>query len=93
MLYKYCPKCFSINVKFDSSINNHKCNTCGYEGEMKSDSIDKINLYKKQGTTIDMNFKESKTEISAKKEDLVSIKERIKNKFKDKVKNPDWELV
>ena len=92
MLYKYCPKCFSINIKFDSNINEHICNTCGYKGEIKKDSIDKINLYKKQGTTIDMNFKESKTEINP-KENLVSIKEKIKSKFGEKIKNSDWELV
>lgn len=47
MLYKYCPSCFSLNVKLMSG-SQYKCTCCNYEGEVKSDSIEKINNLKKE---------------------------------------------
>ncbi len=95
MMYKYCPDCFSLDLKFNMDARNHTCNMCGRKGEVKEDSIDRINTYRKQGTSMDMNFKESKMEagLNRNEENLVSIDQKIKNKFGDKSKNSDWELL
>ncbi|MFA5746240.1 MAG: hypothetical protein WCX82_00090 [archaeon] len=47
VLYKYCPKCYSLNIAMDQSTGGHKCRQCGYSGMMNQDSIDKINIMKK----------------------------------------------
>lgn len=47
VLYKYCPKCYSLNVGMDHATGGQKCRQCGYVGAMSQDSIDKINVMKK----------------------------------------------
>lgn len=47
VLYKYCPKCYSLNVGMDQSTGGHKCRQCGYSGPVNQDSIDRINVMKK----------------------------------------------
>lgn len=47
VLYKYCPKCYSLNIGMDQSSGGHKCRQCGYSGPVSQDSIDKINIMKK----------------------------------------------
>ncbi len=47
VLYKYCPRCYSLNVGLDSASGSQKCRQCGYIGAMSQDSIDKINVMKK----------------------------------------------
>ena len=46
VLYKYCPKCYSLNIAADPS-GGHKCRQCSYTGPVSQDSIDKINIMKK----------------------------------------------
>jgi|GEM_PF-2008722 len=47
VLYKYCSRCYSLNIGKDSNSNNQKCMQCGNIGIMPQDSIDKINVMKK----------------------------------------------
>lgn len=47
VLYKYCPKCYSLNIGMDQGTGGHKCRQCGYSGPVSQDSIDKINIMKK----------------------------------------------
>jgi len=47
VLYKYCPKCYSLNVGVEPGTMNHKCRQCSFVGIMSQDSIDKINVMKK----------------------------------------------
>jgi DNA-directed RNA polymerase subunit M/transcription elongation factor TFIIS len=94
MLYKYCPNCFSLDIKFDSNENSYKCSSCGYKGEIKKDTIDKINVLRKQNTSnqTESKFSNINTKFT-KKDDLVSIDQKIKTKFGDKSNNSDWELL
>ena len=80
VLYKYCPKCYSLNVGMDQSIGGYKCRQCGYSGPMNQDSIDKINVMKKSkdvqryaaatsSTRPTLNSGGRDTEIIRKKED------------------------
>jgi hypothetical protein len=47
VLYKYCSRCYSLNISRDPNSNNQKCMQCGNIGIMPQDSIDKINVMKK----------------------------------------------
>lgn len=47
VLYKYCPKCYSLNIGMDSASGGQKCRQCGFSGMMPQDSIDKINVMKR----------------------------------------------
>lgn len=47
VLYKYCPKCYSLNIGMDHATGGQKCRQCGYLGVMSQDSIDKINHMKR----------------------------------------------
>ncbi len=51
VLYKYCPKCYSLNVVIEPGTMNHKCKQCGFVGVIAQDSIDKINVMKKSKDT------------------------------------------
>ena len=63
MLYNYCPNCFSLNIIYKPENRLHKCNACGFIGNCKQDSIDKINDLRK-GTT--KNTYQEKTETIVK---------------------------
>jgi hypothetical protein len=96
MLYKYCYNCFSIDVKYLSAERKHMCLRCNTKGEFKEDSIDRINNFKKQGSTVidREKFVEAKTDIGSKSsEEFENIDQRIKSKFGEKSKNSDWELL
>ncbi len=92
MLYKYCPNCGSLRVSSINGGQEHKCNTCDYQGEMKEDSIDKINDFRK--------VVQSKNENNE-SYDTYPLKETTDNKsnIKDKIKKmsttstKDWELL
>jgi len=47
VLYKYCPKCYSLNISVDNVSGEHKCKQCNYTGPISQDSIDKINVMKR----------------------------------------------
>ena len=47
VLYKYCPKCYSLNISVDNVSGGHKCKQCNYTGAISQDSIDKINIMKR----------------------------------------------
>lgn len=95
MLYKYCSNCFSLNVKYIPAEKKHQCLSCNHKGEFKEDSIDRINNYKKQGSTVinRENFIEAKSTLSEKREEFANVDEKVKSKFGDKSKNSDWELL
>lgn len=94
MLYKYCSNCFSIDVKFIPAEKVYQCTRCNHKGEFKEDSIERINNYKKQGSTVinREKFIDAKETVSENKES-VNPDEKIRNKFGDKSKNSDWELL
>lgn len=94
VLYKYCPKCYSLNVTANKIDGDYKCTLCGYVGEIKQDSIEKINMFKKsrdiqkQATNVlkeDLNNKE--INIKANKN-----QETLKEKLKGKGGN-DWDIL
>jgi len=95
MLYKYCSNCYSLNVKYLAAEKCYQCLACNQKGDFKEDSIDKINNYKKQGSTVIQRdqFVESKASLSEKKDEFANVDEKIKSKFGDKSKNSDWELL
>ena len=47
MLYRFCPVCASLRVQVINGSKIYKCNTCGYEGEMKEESVEKINEFRR----------------------------------------------
>jgi hypothetical protein len=59
MLYKYCPQCFSLDVRYNPEKKTYYCNSCKYEGEMKSDTLDKINSLKKANSIPKPTFSKS----------------------------------
>ena len=99
MLYKYCPNCYSLNIKFDSNKNIHICLSCNYQGEIKKDSIDKINSYRKQKLSSENNNQNNNqnTGLNNKQQEAnKNTQETIENKVKQKfntIKNDDWELL
>jgi hypothetical protein len=95
MLYKYCSNCFSIDVKYLPAEKKYHCLKCNFKGDFKEDSIDKINNYKKQGSTVIQRdtFIEAKKEVISSNEEFDSIDDKIKSKFGEKSKNSDWELL
>lgn len=50
MLYNYCPNCYSLNVGYKPETRQHKCNSCGFLGTCRQDSIGKINELRKGKT-------------------------------------------
>lgn len=43
VLYKYCPRCCSLDVIKENDSENYRCRSCNYVGQVNSDSIDQIN--------------------------------------------------
>jgi hypothetical protein len=43
VLYKYCPRCCSLDVIKENNSENYRCRSCNYVGQVNSDSIDQIN--------------------------------------------------
>jgi hypothetical protein len=95
MLYKYCSNCFSINTKYLPTEKKSQCLNCNHKGEFKEDSIDRINNFKKQGSTVINrdSFIEAKEDFSKKEEEFTNLDDKIKTKFGDRSKNSDWELL
>ena len=93
MLYKYCPDCASISLQRKSSLE-YKCLNCNYVGEVKEDSIDKINMLRK---ALKANNNSNIDDCSYLKKDFTNLKENIplKEKLNNKLtkKSPDWELL
>jgi len=96
MLYKYCSSCYSIDVKYLPAEGKYMCLTCNCKGEFKEDSIDKINNYKKQGSSVINRdkFIEAKEKVTSTNDDeFDNLDDKIKSKFGEKSKNSDWELL
>ncbi len=90
VLYKYCPACYSLSIMFDAASGNYICTMCGRIGDIKSDSIDRINEMKKSTKPGGTKFVESSATIKHKVDDGVSLSEKIKNK---PGASKDFELV
>jgi hypothetical protein len=94
MLYKYCPDCASISLQRKSS-SEYKCLNCNYIGEVKEDSIDKINTLRKvlkannNSDTESSYLKKDFTNLNLKEN--ISLKEKLNNKLTKK--SSDWELL
>lgn len=43
VMYKYCPRCCSLDVIKEMDSNSYKCRGCNYVGPVNMDSIDRIN--------------------------------------------------
>jgi len=90
VLYKYCPACYSLNVRLDVASGNYKCSMCGRSGDVKSDSIDRINEMKKTSKPGGAKFVESSATPKHKMDDGVSLEDKIRNK---PGASKDFELV
>ncbi len=92
MLHKYCPSCASLRVTPLNGGREHKCGYCDYQGEVKEDSIEKINDIKKI-----IQNKSSESDYSTYPLNNNDIQE--KPDLKDKIKriseksSKDWELL
>ncbi|MDD3178600.1 MAG: hypothetical protein PHR26_03725 [Candidatus ainarchaeum sp.] len=96
MLYKYCPECYSLNLNYKKETKKYICNVCGYSGNIKEDSIDKINSLRKrflisQKSDVETGFTTKKEKDESK--DLISVNDKIIKKFGSNSKNNDWELL
>lgn len=90
MLHKYCPNCASLRINPLNDGAEYKCGCCDYQGEVKEDSIEKINDIKKilQNNNNENNFIEN---INTKEEiEKTNIKEKIKKLSED---SKDFELL
>jgi uncharacterized Zn finger protein (UPF0148 family) len=91
MLHKYCPKCASLRLSHINGTLEYKCGSCDFVGEVKEDSIEKINTLRKilQNNNSENNYTEIITnqKIDGNKPDL---KEKIKHMS---TSSKDWELV
>ena len=90
VLYKYCPACYSLNIRLDAASGNYKCSMCGRSGDAKSDSIDRINEMKKTSKPGGAKFVESNSAPKHKMDDGVSLEDKIRNK---PGASKDFELV
>lgn len=100
VLYKFCPKCYSLNVGIDKNSGNYKCNQCGYIGPINQDSIDRINALKKakdgqkqaaaMTVTNPINTETKEKQINKKTDEkpTETAKERLKNKG-----GAEWDLL
>ena len=43
VMYKYCPRCCSLDVIKENTSENYRCRSCNYVGSINTDSIDQIN--------------------------------------------------
>jgi hypothetical protein len=89
MLYKYCPNCASLRITPVNGGVEHKCCLCDYQGEMKEDTIDKINDFKKI-----LDAKTNEDNYSTYPLRDMTEKPNIKDKIKKISKQSgDWELL
>ena len=90
VMYKYCPACFSLDLKFDPASGDHKCLKCNYVGIAKQDAIDVINEMRKSKKVGGANFVESSATPKPKFDDGRSLTDKIKSK---PGASKDFELV
>jgi transcription initiation factor TFIIIB Brf1 subunit/transcription initiation factor TFIIB len=93
MLYNYCPNCYSLNVGYKPETRQHKCNSCGFIGTCKQDSIDKINELRKGKTLTNQSFEKTRDReefnLDLDDEDfgLESIEDKEEKPFRNSVSN------
>ena len=80
VLYKYCPACFSLDIKYDPVSGDHKCLKCNYVGTIKQDAIDVINEMRKERRPGGASFVESNSAPKPKFDNGMSLTDKIKSK-------------
>jgi DNA-directed RNA polymerase subunit M/transcription elongation factor TFIIS len=94
MLYKYCPDCASLDLQKITNSKDYKCLNCNYIGEIKEDTIDKINVFRKiikSDNQKEINNSYFKKDFENQSNTYVPLKEKLNNKLTKK--SSDWELL